>query len=92
MNDFRFGFVRIANDTDNVPLVSIERFRESTGRIRMWTSNIFRIRAGQFSIGADAGGECGVEAGQFDVCGYGGVESWGAIWCDSAAKRTDLSE
>lgn len=50
VNDFRFGYVRIANDTDNVPLVSLSDLGISRPNSNFDT-NIFRFELASFQMG-----------------------------------------
>ncbi|MGB8851123.1 MAG: TonB-dependent receptor [Candidatus Acidiferrales bacterium] len=50
VNDFRFGFVRIANDTDNVPLVSLSDLGINRPNSNFDT-NIYRFELASYQIG-----------------------------------------
>ncbi len=63
VNDFRFGFVRIANDTDNVPLVSTTDLGISRPNTNVDT-NIYRFELASFAIGPTPAAN--VSNGQFN--------------------------
>jgi len=50
VNDFRFGYVRIANDTDNVPLVSLSDLGISRPNSN-YDTNIYRFELADYQIG-----------------------------------------
>ena len=63
VNDFRFGFVRIANDTDNVPLVSTSDLGISRPNTNVDT-NIYRFELASFNIGPTPAAN--VSSGQYN--------------------------